>query len=627
MIEAPIRQDVRTPSAASRLEGVLGFLLLCLAWLLVRPYQGVRHDGILYLGQALHLLRPDILDHDVFFSHGSQDQFTLVTPPLAWLLSRFSVASVEMALTAACNLAFVAATWTLAGVLVPGRRWLATAGVVLLSHAYAVLADFNYGENFFTARSVAEPLVLLALAAWIRQRVMAGGLLFLAAALVHPLMVLPALVTAWIYRVMRDRRWLWGLAALAPVAALAAAHVRPFGGLFARFDDTWWNAIGDLDAQVRMTHWHSIDLVSLALDLILLAIATTVLPPPARRFALALLASSVLLLASAFVGGDLARDVLVVQLQLWRILWLVHAVAMLCLPIIVIDRWRDGGAARLVGAAVVAAVLAVSWTVPYAWVFVAWLMLAVLIARRAGEVSPFLARAALAGTILATVATTGVLVVGVWQDVARDVVLASVVHPAIVLLAIPTLGALALGAAAWLLGRLPGWGGVTLAIALFVSFVPQWDQRSQWIRVVEATPFGHHPFDAFIPATAQVYWHMELLLTWSTLGRASWVSPNQGSGIVFNRDTALDFARRSAPMYALIGEQVRCQMEVNAAGGSQECQPSQRSVDALCQLPGAPDFMVFDALYTRGLVARWDYQVALGGPLRSAFLYDCAKIR
>src|SRR5476649_2688108 len=113
MNEAPVRQGVPTPSTASHTEGVLGLLLACLAWLLVRPYQGVRHDGILYLGQALHLLHPDILGHDLFFSHGSQDQFTLVTPPLAWLLSRFSVASVEMALTGACNLAFVAATWTL----------------------------------------------------------------------------------------------------------------------------------------------------------------------------------------------------------------------------------------------------------------------------------------------------------------------------------------------------------------------------------------------------------------------------------------------------------------------------------------------------------------------------------
>ena len=619
--------DGHAPSATPRTEGILGFLLVCLAWLLVRPYQGVRHDGILYLGQALHLLRPDIFGHDLFFSHGSQDKFTLVSGPLAWLLSRFSVATVEIALTAVCNLAFVAATWTLAGTLVPGRRWLATAGVVVLSHAYGVLADFNYGENFFTARSVAEPLVLLALTACLRRRVAVGALLFTAAALVHPLMTLPALVVAWMYGVVRDRRWLWGLAVLVPVIAAAVTEIGPFAGLLARFDDVWWNAIGELDSQVRMMRWNSTDLVSLALDLVLLGVATTALPPVGRRFAQALLAASVLLLALAFAGGDLARNVLLVQLQLWRVLWLVHAVAMLCLPIRVVDRWSVGGMGRLVGVAAAAAELSVSWTLPFAWTFVAWLVLAALAERRAGDTSRRVAAIAVACTLLAVAVTTGILVVGIWRDVARDVVLASVTNPAIVMLAIPTLGGASLVATAWLLCRLPRWGALALVAALLVSSLPQWDQRSQWIRFVETTPFGQHPFDKLIPESAQVYWHMELLLTWTALGRASWVSPNQGSGIVFNRSTAIDFTRRSAQMYAMFADQARCQMAIDAAGGTQECQPSQASVEALCRQPDAPDFMVFDAAYPRGQIARWDYQVARGGPLRTAYLYDCAGIR
>ncbi len=300
---------------------------------------------------------------------------------------------------------------------------------------------------------------------------------------------------------------------------------------------------------------------------------------------------------------------------------------MLCLPAVIVDAWRAGGARRLVGVAAAAAVLAVSWTMPAAWAFVAWLVLAVLAAWRADSVSPALVMAALACTLLAIALTTGVLAVGVWRDVGRDTVLATVTNPLVVMLMIPSLGVPVLVATAWLLCRLPAWGGIALAVALFASALPQWDQRSQWIRFVETTPFGHHPFDAFIPPAAQVYWHMELLLTWNTLGRASWVSPNQGSGIVFNRDTAIDFVRRSAPMAAMFNEQARCQMAVDAAGGKQECQPSQASVEALCRLADAPDFMVFDAPYPRGQVARWDYQVARGGPLRSAYLYDCARIR
>ena len=527
MIEATARADHSARATASRMEGAAGFLLVCLAWLLVRPYQGVRHDGILYLGQALHRLHPAVLGPDMFFSHGSQDRFTLATPLLAWLLSQFDVAPVALALTAACNLGFIAAAWILAGALAPGRRWLCTAAVVLLSHAYARLQDFNYGENFFSARSVAEPLVLLALAVLLRRRLVAGALLLLLAALVHPLMTLPAVVLAWMLLVLQDRRWLWSLALLAPVAMLAAIGIGPFGGLFARFDDTWWNTIGDMESQVRMTHWQAIDAVSAVLDLLLVGIAATLLPPAGRRLLVALLASSTLLLAVAFVGGDLARDVLLVQLQLWRTLWLAHALAMLCLPVIVVDHWRAGGAARLVGVAAAAAVLAVSWTLPHAWAFVAWLGLAALVARRPGAVSPRLASAALGATFLAIAAITAVLAASVWRDVAGDAVLASVVQPATALLAIPTLGVLALAAAAWLLGRLPVRGAVALAAALLVAFAPRWDQRSQWTRLVETVPFGQHPFDAFIPPGAQVYWHLELLPTWAMLGRASWVSPTE----------------------------------------------------------------------------------------------------
>ena len=630
MIEAPARQDTHAPSTppvSLPPGGVTGFLLVCLAWLLVRPYQGVRHDGILYLGQAFHLLRPDILGADLFFSHGSQDRFTMVTGPFAWLLSRFGVAAVEMALTAAGNLAFVAAAWALSAALAPSRRWLCAASVALLSHGYAVLAIFNYGENFFTARSVAEPLVLLGLAAWIRQRFVAGGLLFLAAAVAHPLVALPALVTAWMLQVLQDRRWLWALAVLAPVAGLAAAGIGPFGGLFARFDDPWWNAVGALDSQVRMTLWQASDLVSAGLDLALLGIAATLLPLPRRRFVQALLASSGLLVTIAFVGGDLARDVLLVQLQLWRVLWLAHAVAVLCLPLILLERWRAGGAARLAAAAAAAAVLTVSWALPHAWIFLAWLALMELAARRASAVSPHLASIALAATVLAITAVTAVLAVATWQQATGDAVLASVGDPVVALLAIPTLGALALAAAWWLLRRLPAWGAAALVAALLVAFLPRWDQRSQWTRTAETIPFGQHPFDAFVPPGAQVYWHLELLPTCAMLGRASWVSPNQGAGIVFNRDTALEFARRSAPAAALMSEQVRCQMTADSTAAARACRPSQATVEALCRFPRGPDFMVFDAAYPRGMVAWWDYEVARGTAPRRAYLYDCARIR
>ena len=47
----------------------------CIAWaalvlgtfILMHPYPGIVHDGVLYLGQALARLSPDIYEQDVFF--------------------------------------------------------------------------------------------------------------------------------------------------------------------------------------------------------------------------------------------------------------------------------------------------------------------------------------------------------------------------------------------------------------------------------------------------------------------------------------------------------------------------------------------------------------------------------
>jgi len=627
-LAAPPR--VAPPAAATWLQGLdgwRGFLLICAAWILVRPYQGVRHDAVLYLGQALHRLLPDVLDRDIFFSQGSQDRYTLVSRPLAWLMSHAGIGSVEMALTALANLAFVAAVWSLCGLLAPGRRWICALSVTLVSHAYARLAEFNYAENFFSGRSLAEPLALLALVAWAQRRHFRAGALFGVAALIHPLMAIPALVAAWCMRVAEDRRWLWAAAAAAlPILLLAGRGVAPFAGLFQRFDDTWWEIIGQVGTQVRMRSWELVDLEALVLDLMLLGLACTVSLPIGRRVAQGVLAASLLLLPIAFIGGDVVRDVLVVQLQLWRVLWLDHVLAMAFLPLIALEYWREGGAGRLVGAAAVTAVLVVSWTLQFAWIFVLWLVAALVIRRRPRDVSDAVVRLATWATLLGLALTSVVLAVSTYRFVAGDPMLRPVVHPALALLNIPTLGLLATCAVAWLMRRCAAWSALPLLLVLALG-ASQWDQRSQWNRTVVAPTWEHHPFEQFIARSAQVYWHLQLLPTWALLHRASFISENQGAGIVFNRGTALNFAARAKPMRGLMEQQAACQMAVEAAGGTAECQPQQSLVEAFCSLPVAPDFMVFDARYSRGLVATWDYQVVQGGALRTAYLYDCAKMR
>ena len=50
---------------------------LLFAW--VHPYNGIRHDGMLYVAQALKHVDPVIFNGDLFFKFGSQDSFSAVS--------------------------------------------------------------------------------------------------------------------------------------------------------------------------------------------------------------------------------------------------------------------------------------------------------------------------------------------------------------------------------------------------------------------------------------------------------------------------------------------------------------------------------------------------------------------
>ena len=49
-------------------------------WLIARPYRGVRHDALLYLGQALRRLMPDRFANDLFLQVASQEKYSFFSP-------------------------------------------------------------------------------------------------------------------------------------------------------------------------------------------------------------------------------------------------------------------------------------------------------------------------------------------------------------------------------------------------------------------------------------------------------------------------------------------------------------------------------------------------------------------
>ena len=248
----------RDPSL-ERWQSVLLVATAAVLLLLLHTYRGLVHDSQLYTLQALNWLHPDLYGNDVFLRYGSQDDFTLFPPLYGWFISLMGLEPAAATVTFGSILLFLAACFAMARTLMPIRQSLVAIVLLLLIPAhYGPAKIFHYLEEFATPRQLAEALVLLSLAAWLRSQRVLAAVLALGALLIHPIIGLAGAVVAptleWI--VPRWRR-LWPLAALAGlVVLLAASGWLPISNW--QFDDEWY-AIVMNRTYLGLLNWNSED--------------------------------------------------------------------------------------------------------------------------------------------------------------------------------------------------------------------------------------------------------------------------------------------------------------------------------------------------------------------------------
>jgi hypothetical protein len=602
------------------------------AWLLVHPYAGIRHDGVLYLGQVLHHLGLGDLHRDVFFAHGSQQDWSLYSRLMAPLYARLDIAQVSLLVLVPAHAAAVAAMWMLLRPLGDELRWAGLLSFALMQHIYGGIGAMSFGENFLTARTLAEPLCLWALVAVQAARpVWALTALGLAAAL-HPLVALPTLAVAWLMACAHDRRWA-GLALLVlPVLALAMAGVEPFAALLRRYSPSWWSLVDEVNAMVVLGNWDETDWQSVVFDFTVLLAAARLLGGALGRLALTVAVAVAALLLAAGVGADLLHGVLLTQLQLWRGLWLAHLMALLLLPAVLVALWRLPLHGRTTALALAALATAAALHVPVLWPMLAWVAGHALVARLGLPLSTPLRRLC-EGVSVALILSLGALTF--WRLVQTpadetaylDFSLAG---------KLATAWPLPIGLAVWAsLRRWPAHRFVQrvamalLAVGLAGSLA-QWDRRSAWIVAVETGLHRPHPFQAHVPPGSQVYWHADFTASWPLLKRPSYYAKAQGAGLLFNEATAEDFGARWRLLSPLRQRREQCEALRDLAGRRDTTDAScaaLRESDAamLCAQP-ALDFVISPNSFMRRPIADWVVPGAQAD-LQHHYLYACSQFR
>lgn len=632
---AAARADAPARAQAAAFQAIAAIATLGL-WLVTRPYRGVRHDGILYLGQVLDRLMPQRFHDDLFFAFGSQDRYSLFSPLVAPLIARFGVGTTETVLLALCHLAFMAGCWLLTASW-PSRtlRWAALMCVAVLPHTYGGLGAFGFSEPFLTARSIAEPFALLALWQLLAGRVVPGLLLAAVGVAFHPLILLPVLVIGWIHLLLGDRRWAWaGLLALVP-AVLGAAGIAPFDALWRTFDAEWWQALKDGNANAFVTSNTVLDWVPLGFDVV---VALTFLglapPPPIARLVKATLAATVLLSVLWGVGADVFHDVLVTQLQLWRVYWPLHLLALLAMPWVLVAFAARGPVGRWCAAALLLAGIAAMSNWATGWLCLAWAVAALAADRWQAKVSRTVLLLAAAGSLAGILAITWRVGRVTMQAVSSSPDRFAGAGPLLVALGLPAVG-LTLGFAilrASQGSRAARGAAAFVAVVLSIYGATQWDQRSAWQRRLEAGLEAGPVFDAAIPAGATLWWTgVDLLEPWMLGQRGLYYNPAQSAGLLFNRGTALAFAQRGAPFKDMQLQHELCvtvDVLTNApgTGGGGSCVPTLPILSEVCHASPHPDYLVLDGTLALPPVAEWRYRSPDGRESHQLDVYRCADI-
>ncbi|HEX5455699.1 MAG TPA: hypothetical protein VFX06_18060 [Stellaceae bacterium] len=519
---------------------------------------------------------------------------------------------------------------------------LAVGAAIALPGYYDMV--FRYGEPFATPRLFAEAFVLFALGFLIRSRTGWAFLMLAAAVPLHPLIALTGMAFSVIYlAVQRPLWWVVPGAGIVLAVILALSGIPPFANLQVSFDRAWLDIVKLRDPLCFVTQWSLETYCRTLLAIALGTLAFVTGEKQSRRALATALAAGLGGILCTLIGSDFAHNVFVAQLQPWRAMWLLALLANLHLVTALRRLGREPArldVARLgvVNAAIpfvlsefvpqfiqiAAPLMAISAGIGVWQLRTGWRLPAAI---RAGALLTF----ALGGAATIVFCYGFKVLLEAWPDQFR-----SRIGACLLLVA-----ALACMFALFRCRRRTGWYSravLPVTAILFGLSLYGWDARDAWARFVETPEPASASLAALLPAGATVYWEGGTRLLWLRLRRPSYFSCSQGAGVVYFRDTAVEFERRAQSFRLLrtldFGGATRCPQFDSTAGHGR----SRSDLRQVCRREPTLDYLVL-AWPVEGVDGKtWVAPVALARPRELAgrlvpfrtdrfYIYACADLR
>ncbi len=616
---------------------IVAFSLAALAtaiWAANHRFHGLTGDGELYAMQALARL-DTAFGTDLYLKYESQDRYTVFSPLYALAIQALGLRTAAVTLYVAATLWSLVAAWWLVRRLSERRAaWAALAIMAVTIAQYGAYTVFHVAEDFVTARSFAEALILTALAAHFAARPRLALLLAVLAFCLHPLMATPGILLLLCLWVPPRISAAGAVAGVLAVLAIAAGSLvaPPTWHWLRRVDPAWLEVIRERSQFVFLQLWRLDDwklnvrpFASLGFTL------GAVADPRIRSLSRAALLVGAAGLAVALIAGTLGPVALLLEGQAWRWVWITSCVAVLLIAPTMAAVWSDAKCGPLC-----AALLLCAWTVspldPLACLGLTlglWLVRPYITPRVAIYLrwaSFALAVIVLAWTIAvalnnATSASPESGRESAWLARLRNVV------------GTPTAALLLFGLPAWLVLRARHWrmplalgiAGAIGAACLLPGSLRQLQTAGSAAEIAEfadwrnAMPDPAQVFCVGVPNSAA--------FVWFTLRRESYISADQSAGVIFSRPTAMEVQRRSAVVAALEEPTWKIMTRLSKKPGPEpqgKVLGPQLSAAVLGEICRDPEL---GFVVGRQNVGFGGLRHGQPGPFKDWYLYDCRQVR
>jgi hypothetical protein len=313
-------------------------------WLLLRGYHGLLGDGQIYALQALSRIHSQFAG-DLYLQNTSQDRFTIFSPIYAWFISWFGLEQAARLLTLLFTLWFLIAAWSFARTIA-GRdaAWLAVCLLLVVAGNYGGSGVFRFSDQFLTARLPAEAMIVTSLACFSRgQRRLSLGIATVAM-FFHPLVALPGvllLICLWVPNQVALIGALLGVLLTLAVAVGATATPR-LVPVLTLMDPSWLDIVQERSQFLFLQLWSYRDWELNVRPFFYLAFTAIAIEDiRIRKICYTATLVGAVGLAVALIASLIGPVALLVQGQAWRWEWISVFVAVVLLPVTVMEVWHD----------------------------------------------------------------------------------------------------------------------------------------------------------------------------------------------------------------------------------------------------------------------------------------------